>query len=110
MEHWAQKCDGAGVDPAEHAAVCKERDRLQVELQKVIGELHEVKSELDAAIGAIGRSIVACYSCRHDGMGLPCDEMVPAPDCDECTLEKTICCKCYDGSNFEFAGMKEETK
>ena len=47
MEHWAQNCDGAGVDPAEHSKVCRERDELRAELQKVIAQLHEVKSERD---------------------------------------------------------------
>lgn len=110
MEHWAQNCDGSGVDPAEHAAVCKERDRLQAELQSVIAKLHETESERDGLVEIIRKSLDACDYCTHNRMETPCSEMVPAPDCDECTLEKAICCKCYAGSHFEFAGMKEEAK
>lgn len=128
-------CDGSGVDPAEHAAVCRERDRLHAELQSVIAKLHETESERDGlkvaldgaklSLKALNEKLVkvtaerdglieivrkgfdACDHCMHDGSGLPCGEMVPAPDCDECTLEKAICCKCYAGSHFEFAGEND---
>lgn len=40
-------CDGAGVAPAVYAAVCKERDDLKAELQRVIAGVHESRSEMD---------------------------------------------------------------
>ena len=103
MEHWAQKCDGAGVDPAEYAAVCRERDALKTDLAKVT-------AERDVLVQVVGRSIDACDHCVYDGMALPCSDMDTPPDCDECTLEKAICCKCYAGSNFEFVGVKKEER
>ena len=118
MEHWAQKCDGAGVEPAEYAAVCQERDELKAALDgarlsmKALNEkLVEVTAERDVLVRIIGQGIDACDHCTHDGMELPCNKMVPTPECDECTLDKAICCKCYAGRYFEFVGVKkEETK
>lgn len=136
MEHWAQNCDGAGVDPAEHSKVCRERDELRAELQKVIAQLHEVKSErdelkvvLDAAkVGMaalndkmngvmaqrdglariVASGIGACDHCRHRDTLSACYDMIPPPDCDGCLLEKTVCCTCGLGDHFEFAGAEME--
>lgn len=112
MEHW--KCDGAGR-PDELAAVCRERDELKAALDgaqlglKALNEkLVEVTAERDALVRIIGCGIDACDHCTHNGSEVPCSEMVPAPDCEECTLEKTICCKCEYGSSFEFVGVEEE--
>lgn len=103
MEHWAQKCDGAGIDPAEYAAVCRERDALKAELAKVT-------AERELLLRAVRTGIDACNYCRHDGAEPPCHGMDMPPDCDECVLEKAICCKCYAGSNFEFVGVKKEER
>lgn len=122
MEHWAQKCDGAGVDPAEHAAVCKERGELKRELEETKELLEaaknaqgllqirlvKVQERQDALLEIVRKNVEACDYCTHNGAECPCFDMCPPPDCDECTLEKSICCKCYNGSNFEFVGIEKE--
>lgn len=118
MEHWAQKCDGAGVDPAEHSKVCKERDELKAALDgakigmKALNDkLVEIAAERDALLEIVRKSVEACDYCKNIGAVCPCFDMYPPPDCDECTLEKSICCKCRAGSLFEFVGVnKEETE
>lgn len=130
MEHWAQKCDGAGVDPAQYAKVCLERDELkaayeaaqmalkalneklvsnEAKLQKAIAELHEVKSERDALAGIVAQSLTAYENCEHEHLELPCIDLVEALECEECRLEKRLCCTCDNGSNFELKFVKEET-
>lgn len=156
MEHWAQKCDGAGVDPAEHSKVCMERDRLSEALGRAnadaaymehvrdmaqaerdamakrlvaaeteLGEtkaaldgaklsmkalnekLVEITAERDVLARIVGQGIDACDHCIHNGTDAPCSEMEHEPICEECLLEKAICCKCYAGSHFKFAGVEK---
>lgn len=134
MEHWAQNCDGSGVDPAEHAAVCKERDRLQAELQSVIAKLHETESErdglkvaLDGAklsmkalneklvevtaerdglIEIVRKGVDACDFCRNAGL---MEREICEGLCFDCLISKEcLCGNCTGGSNFEFVGVKKE--
>ena len=65
-----------------------------------------LRRERDALLEIVRKSVEACDYCTHNGSEMPCSEMVPTPDCDECTLEKAICCKCYNGSLFEFVGVE----
>lgn len=126
-DHWSalldeyearlQRCDGAGVDPAEYAAVCKERDDLKaafegakLSMKALNQKLVQITAERDGLAAALCKSIDACDHCKHNGMELPCGDMIPPPECDECALEKAICCKCYAGSGFEFVGVKGEWK
>lgn len=118
MEHWAQNCDGAGVDPAEHSKVCKERDELKAALdgakigmKALNNKLVEIAAERNALLDIVRKGAESCDYCTHNGVACPCFDMLPPPECDECTMEKTICCKCRAGSCFEFVGVKkEETK
>ena len=73
------------MNPAEFAAVCRERDVL-LEIAR--------------------KSVEACDYCKNIGAAFPCFDMLTPPECDECTLEKSICCKCRAGSHFEFAGVE----
>ena len=107
MEHWAQKCDGSGVDPAEYAAVCRERDRLQAELQSVIAKLHETESERDALTKIVAQSLTACESCKHEHLGLPCGDLSEALECEDCQLKRGLCCTRDSGNHFEFKGVEE---
>ena len=116
-----QRCDGAGVDPAEHAAVCRERDELKRELEETKELLEaaknaqgllqiylvKVQERQDALLEIVRKSVEACDYCKNIGAACPCFDMLPPPECDECTLEKSICCKCRAGSHFEFAGVQE---
>lgn len=51
MEHWAQTCDGAGVNPSEQSKVCMERDRLSEALGRANADaahmerLHEMATK-----------------------------------------------------------------
>lgn len=124
MEHWAQKCDGAAC-PAEYIAVCKERDELcaayeaakqalkvlndrlvqqDAELQKVIAEPHEVKSDRDALERIVAQDVTACEFCVHEHQGLPCADLTEPLSCEGCVLNKGACCACEDGSKFAFKG------
>lgn len=107
-----QRCDGAGVDPAEYASVCKERDDLKaafegakLSMKALNQKLAQITAERDGLAAALCKALDACDHCKHNGMELPCGGMVPISECDECTLEPAICCKCYAGSCFEFAGV-----
>lgn len=110
MEHWAQKCDGAGVDPAEYAAVCKERDDLrpaydgaQLALKALNEKLAEVTAERDAAVDDMRGMLDNCKACLHA-------HDAPA-DCDfECLSceKKCACADCRDGICFEWRGAKKE--
>ena len=120
-----QRCDGAGVDPVEHSKICKERDELcaayeaakqalkvlndrlvqqDAELQKVIAELHEVKSDRDALAGIVAKAVTACEVCVHEHQGLPCGDLAEPLSCEGCVLDKGICCACENGSRFAFKG------
>ena len=125
MEHWAQKCDGAGVDPAQYAKVCLERDELKAayeaaqmalkvlneklvqsdsELQSVKSQLHESKSERDALLEDMKLCVDCCKICSHE-MSLPpagCDG-----DCLQCKLD-CYCKDCLDGKKFEWRGIAKE--
>ena len=96
MEHWAQKCDGAGVDPAEYAAVCRERDELKAQLA-------QVTAERDAAVEDLRSPLDNCKVCRHGNDAFPggCDG-----DCMECGLD-CFCKDCRNGSKFEWRGVQE---
>lgn len=95
MEHWSQKCDGAGC-PAEYIAVCRERDELKKELDKVT-------KALDAAVKDMKCMLDNCKACIHEH---------DAPeDCDcECVecKKKCPCGACIEGSKFEWRGAREE--
>ena len=65
-----------------------------------------LRRERDALLEIVRKSVDACDYCTHNGTECPCFDMCPPPDCDECTLEKAICCKCYNGSLFEFVGVE----
>lgn len=95
MEHWAQKCAGSGVDPAKYAAVCKERDDLRaafegakLSMKALNQKLVQITAERDGLAAALCKSLDACDHCKHNGMELPCGDIVPPPECDECALEK----------------------
>ena len=96
MEHWAQKCDGAGVDPAEHAAVCKERDELKTLLEKV-------NAERDVLIEAIKRTPPdPCFLCKWNAVGLFCDGDGNCATCEN----RCPCGTCdVNACNFVFVGV-----
>lgn len=114
MEYWAQKCDGAGVDPAEYAAVCKERDELRAALDgaklsmKALNEqLVVITAARDMLIDAIkcGPPSDPCCLCKHNSVGLACDEV------DECAIceNRCPCANCDSHAcNFDFVGVKKE--
>lgn len=111
MEHWAQKCDGAGVDPAEHAAVCRERDELkaayegaQLAMKALNENLVQVTAEREYLVGVIRASVEGCDFCAHAAGidGCTFDGL-----CDECPNESCKCKACFAGSRFEFAGVPE---
>ena len=134
MEHWAQKCDGAGCDPSAFVSVCRERDRLKAKLQSVIATLHDVESEYyemkeafdgaKRAMAALNEKLVQitserdaltesikrgppdpCSLCKHNSVGLACDG---EGDCALCE-NKCTCGACdAHASNFEFVGVKKE--
>ena len=113
MDHWTQKCDGAGCSPTEYANVCRERDELQAALDgaklsmKALNEkLVEITAERDALIEVVKRGIgEPCDYCTHCSVGLACDG---DGDCATCET-KCTCGTCdTQGSNFEFVGVKEE--
>ena len=100
MEHWAQKCDGAGVDPAEYAAVCKERDEMKAALE-------QVSAERDVLVESIKRGPPPdpCSLCKHNSVGLACDGL------DECASCENRCpCGSCDlhACNFELVSVKKE--
>ncbi len=66
-----------------------------------------LRRERDALLEIVRKSVEACDYCKNIGAACPCFDMLPPPECDECTLEKSICCKCRAGSHFEFAGVQE---
>lgn len=109
-----------------YSMACQERDAMAKRLVEAERELAEVKaafdgaklgmkalnellvktkSERDGLAAALCKNLDACDHCKYNGVELPCGDMVPAPECDECMLETAICCKCYAGSGFEFAGV-----
>lgn len=113
MEHWAQKCDGAGCPP-EYIAVCKERDKLkaafdgaQLALKSLNERLVEVTAERDLLIESIKRGPPPdpCSLCNHNSVGLVCDGM---DDCANCE-NRCPCGTCdLHASNFDFIGVKKE--
>ena len=113
-------CDAVLMN-VDYGKVCKERDESRAELQKVIAQLHETRSERDALarqtaqleaekavlIRFVKDSCEACDLCRHV-------EMMSDDRCDgicyECEVEAVcICSSCKGASNFEFAGVEEKT-
>lgn len=108
MEYRGQKCDGAGYSPAECSAVCKERDELKAELQNVIAELHEVKSDRDAMLLVL-KNWGECEHCKHTEAEYPNFEVcVEGVACATCEWTKIPCCTCVGGSNWEWKGIKKE--
>ena len=138
MEHWAQNCDGAGVDPAEHSKVCRERDELRAQLREVTAERDELKVVLDAAkvgmaalndkmngvmaqwnvltrekdtLSAFAKKNCCelCDLCKHCDTRHPCLDDEGPESCEECLREKVVCCDCgADYLHFEFAGAAVE--
>ena len=64
-----------------------------------------LRRERDALLEIVRKCVESCDYCRHNVDPCPCFDMLPPPECGECTLEKSICCKCRAGSCFEFMGV-----
>lgn len=92
-----QRCDGAGVDPAEHAAVCRERDALRARLAKATAERGYL-------VRVVGASEEGCDYCSHAADVGGCTFYGL---CYECPSESCRCKGCHAGSCFEFAGVQE---
>ena len=55
--------------------------------------------------------MICCDHCANIQQGMPCEAFLYAFGCDACPVDeaaRTVCCRCVDGSNFKFVGVKED--
>lgn len=83
--------------------ICEKQAELCGRVAAMALDLDALKAERDAMLAVLRRQ-ADCEVCLHDGTHVPCFETVGELHCATCAFEKGICCKCDNGSNWEWNG------